>query len=65
MATSGYPLSCIAHDVCNHIFRKRRLLESYGYYKTMSGEYHDGHGNFIDARKMTYKELKNKLNRKL
>lgn len=59
MTGACYPLSCRIHDINNKLFfRKRKLLEDYGYYKTASGKWHDGHISHIEPRKMTYKELK-------
>lgn len=62
MSYSGYPVSCLVHDVINVLFlRKRRLLEGHGYFRTLSGKYHDGHGMVVDPKEFSYGELKQKL----
>lgn len=64
MSYSGYPTSCLVHDAVNVLFRrKRRLLESHGWFRTLSGKYHDGHGTVVDPREFSYKELKRRLER--
>lgn len=62
MSYSGYPTSCLIHDIANKLFfRKQRLLEEHGYFRTLSGKYHDGHGTIIDLKELSYKELKQRL----
>lgn len=46
MADPCYPFMEMMKDI---FCKKSRAMEDLGYFKTMSGDWYDGHGNFVKA----------------